>query len=631
MAQRRSRVAECARLALASACGAVLVSLFSQSRSLAPVADGGRSVGAWQLQGVGADDALKPAPPPLLAAAIAEPSKEIAQPQGDQGQGDSQGEPANPARAAKPAPAAKTEPAAKTGPAAKTAPAAKTGPAAQAESGADAPASRLAYLWDCMTGTQDEACRPTSAARANMLPRDAWRAHVRELLAATRPWTALPPEPFASNVYNLSHYNGSWVEGDWIARFAAPAYAGDVASLELFYPLVPIFAQWTDALRGPRGGERTHGALLDTVFGPPASGGGGGALRPDVLYVTVMRYDRVREQQRRPCAAWRNVLVLSSAGWGHVALPHLKGHVLHAAARMWPRSLDPVHFHKRRFASSYIGDNTAGGRGKLWGLVATPPSTLPKEWVVHGPSRPWRWSLNPTLWALAPSGVERGSWRLGEILQYGRVPLVLHTDVPWLPYQHNHDFLEPASVPPRVAKGGPHSVMAFGAVLRDALVAPPQLNTTAAPDDAGPDHWSSLATPGAMWGPGGVGFALTPAELPSFWCIACEFLKPGSAARWRHVRTLDLRPYGKWGKGQVCPCDSQAKWQLAGDVMGKRGDWSVHPTSLAYEMERRLAVLAPRYFTPEAVMDQVERFVRSPSTAELRCVPRPRTAQPPAL
>jgi hypothetical protein len=64
--------------------------------------------------------------------------------------------------------------------------------------------------------------------------------------------------------------------------------------------------------------------------------------------------------------------------------------------------------------------------------------------------------------------------------------------------------------------------------------------------------------------------------------------------------------------------------------MGKRGEWNVHPTSLLYEMERRVAALVPRYFSPAGVLEQVARFLQAPADAELRCVPRPHAVQPPS-
>ena len=80
----------------------------------------------------------------------------------------------------------------------------------------NSPDARLRYLWDCMDGAVLEDCRPTPAARTTILPFAEWLAHTRAVIAATRPWTRLPPEAFAPPGYSLSHYNGSWAEGDFI-------------------------------------------------------------------------------------------------------------------------------------------------------------------------------------------------------------------------------------------------------------------------------------------------------------------------------------------------------------------------------------------------------------------------------
>ena len=50
---------------------------------------------------------------------------------------------------------------------------------------------------------------------------------------------------------------------------------------------------------------------------------------------------------------------------------------------------------------------------------------------------------------LKPEGFGRGTFRLAEIIQIGRVPVMLYDDIPWLPY-----------------KGSKYSVENFGLVIK---------------------------------------------------------------------------------------------------------------------------------------------------------------------
>ena len=506
---------------------------------------------------------------------------------------------------------------------------------------------RQHHFWDCMDAAIEPECRPDPAIRDNVLPFDEWLAHTKELIGATASFRGLKYEEFAPPKYNTSHYAGPWLEDDFIRYFL------EEGRYEQFYPLVPLFVQWTGSLHGPDAGDKgaKHDQLLATVFGSSAPGGsGGGLLRPDVMYVTLMQYDRVPADKRLPCSTWRNVLIFSSAGWGNVPIPHLKGLVPVNFDTMWPPEQDPVHYYKRKFASTYVGDNTFG-REHLWSLVAQPPSTLPAQWVIHLSHQMWRWMSNSVLFTLTPRGRDRATWKTYEVLQYGRVPLVLHTDVPWVPYQHTLDFAPPGSVPERLAEGGERDATQFGAVLQQQQEAGGAIagldDGSSGSSSSGPEFWNRLGSSsssssssdagalatgggggGGMWGPGGVGFAMSFSQLPSFWCVACEFIKEGSAAKWRGVRTLPLHRYGK-GPGQECPCASADVWkEVAEREMGTRGNWTVPPTSLVYEMERRGNALVAKYFTQAAVIGHVEQFLQDPLASPLKCVPRPDTYTP---
>ncbi len=53
----------------------------------------------------------------------------------------------------------------------------------------------------------------------------------------------------------------------------------------------------------------------------------------------------------------------------------------------------------------------------------------------------WQRDMNSTKFNLAPRGYGRNSYRLAEIVQMGRIPVVLFNDVAWLPYENTEmDF-----------------------------------------------------------------------------------------------------------------------------------------------------------------------------------------------
>jgi len=117
-----------------------------------------------------------------------------------------------------------------------------------------------------------------------------------------------------------------------------------------------------------------------------------------------------------------------------------------------------------------------------------------------------------------------------------------------------------------------------------------------------------------------VGFAVAYREIPAFLCIACDFVRPGSAARWRHMRALPLGLYGK-GAACGCPCGA-AEWAEAAPQEGGPG-LILAADSLAAEMERRLAAHGHRYFTYEGYHRHLEMFMRDPYSSELVCLPKP--------
>ena len=180
---------------------------------------------------------------------------------------------------------------------------------------AAAAAAAAARVAECLLGAPglSEAARQQllkHSSRDSPQPYDggALEAHHRALLAATRRYREGVP------VHSWAGYRGPWIENHFIAHFGAlPQRA--------FGPLVPLFVQWTDLhvyeISTPQ--EKRNASI-------PAYGRLhleiAALLRPDVLYVAVTQDDEGLGTltRLRP-----NVLSISAGGYGHSAIPLVKG------------------------------------------------------------------------------------------------------------------------------------------------------------------------------------------------------------------------------------------------------------------------------------------------------------------
>ena len=541
-----------------------------------------------------------------------------------------------------------------------------SGPSAHARALRNDPVARQRYWYACLASATLPACRPHASAAwpnasAPALSLPAWREHVDALLNATDRFRRVPVSEYAG-------YGGPWIENHFIAHFlgkqeainpesrpprvVTTASASGAGSLEAFYPLVPIFVQWTDGAFGRD--TTTHGPqkeLLQSRLG--------GLLRNDVLYIALSQHDRGEPASGIPCSHYGNVFVLSGGGWGSAAIPLIKGFAepldsnAPTAVVVGDAAASALVPRRASLVFSFVGTGWLGRDAMIAGFNSSP---LPPG-LFHAASTPaWREEARKTVFSLAPRGYGRSSFRLFEMLQAGRVVVYLYDDVPWLPYASTRalpgegadatDFtgggapLGGTSSGGGSSNGGQHQIGLYSldTPLTDAQVATAAAAAASSSYNASSDgtHDFSLGwlPRGAMWSPGGVGFALKYSEIPSFTCIACEFILPGSAARWRHVRFLRLSRYDPVAGGAAssaaagvpsCPC-TRARWGaiIAGrEHGGHAGSFSLPPDSLVAEMERRVRTLIPSHFTYEAVMKQVERFVASPLEGDLVCVPKP--------
>ena len=75
----------------------------------------------------------------------------------------------------------------------------------------------------------------------------------------------------------------------------------------------------------------------------------------------------------------------------------------------------------------------------LFFLLFLPLHSIPSFPLIFFPSFPFLlfsfFSRSMTMFNLAPIGMGRASFRLGEIIQLGRIPIYLYEDFPWSPYE----------------------------------------------------------------------------------------------------------------------------------------------------------------------------------------------------
>jgi hypothetical protein len=114
------------------------------------------------------------------------------------------------------------------------------------------------------------------------------------------------------------YYKGPWIENYFIHNFIDKP-------LSYFSGLFPLFIQWTDIHVHDFSPNKTEGTYtgpyipewqqMAEILTP--------MLRTDVLYITLVQDS---EGMRRKIASLRpNILCMSAGGFGHIAVPLIKG------------------------------------------------------------------------------------------------------------------------------------------------------------------------------------------------------------------------------------------------------------------------------------------------------------------
>jgi len=230
--------------------------------------------------------------------------------------------------------------------------------------------------------------------------------------------------------HSYTGYSGKWLENYFIEDYS-------FRPLHAFGGLIPIFAQWTDihvhTLMNDGGMSHLPNDTFSTLHKHVRA-----MLRPDVLYVAVSQDDQGLFQLSKHVP---NLLSLSAGGYGNVALPLIKDELAY-----------------QEFPNPILGNlsfnwvSTVGFYGGAWQFGTVRPflirdftKLLAKKGVQlkHMKARPdWQNLIAHTKFNLAPRGFGRTSFRLAEIIQIGRIPIYLYSDVPWIPYPGTNISME---------------------------------------------------------------------------------------------------------------------------------------------------------------------------------------------
>mmetsp|Transcript_40980 Transcript_40980/g.98825 ORF Transcript_40980/g.98825 Transcript_40980/m.98825 type:complete len:407 (-) Transcript_40980:61-1281(-) len=240
--------------------------------------------------------------------------------------------------------------------------------------------------------------------------------HFLEIHQKLRQWMDVEP-------HNAARFGGPWIENYWIdfGRSFNVTKGMNHNLYDFFGPYIPLFVPWVDMwVQGPVENSYPKG-FLDTVKS---------LLRPDVPYITVSQCDTgiagAGGHEWFPIPP--NVLVLSSGGYGNVPIP-----LFIKEQPVLSKEL-PL---ERRYNFSFSGNlkHSPARLRKRMHIAMNAEATNYSYYFSKKDWQGWIDVVQRSKFNLAPRGAGRTSYHLMEILQMGRIPVHIHCDIPWVPYQ----------------------------------------------------------------------------------------------------------------------------------------------------------------------------------------------------
>ena len=207
--------------------------------------------------------------------------------------------------------------------------------------------------------------------------------------------------------------HGPFLENEFIRRYKDKP-------LSYFSPFIPLFVPWFGLWKiNQRNYRKTSHKILDL-------------LKPNYLYFVVSESDfgftgdSNLEKTLPP-----NVLVFSASGMGHVAVPWLQ-------CSQYPQANDnPKKDIQYKHFISFCGNSRSSSqRIELMDICRTLFGSLLYEY--RGPK--WEDVIYNSLFSLSPRGIAVATYRTYEILRMESIPVIITTDIHWLPYYPKLDW-----------------------------------------------------------------------------------------------------------------------------------------------------------------------------------------------
>jgi hypothetical protein len=202
-------------------------------------------------------------------------------------------------------------------------------------------------------------------------------------------------------------YNGPWIENYFIDAFIGK-------QLSFFNGMIPLFVQWVDVMVA---GDWAKVVKLMVEI-----------LRPDVLYFTVCQSD---EGLREISIQHPNIFTISAGGFGHVAIPLIKGEDTFAPL--------PATFE---LSVIFCGNLKQHSRPEAMKNFESSLVKFKQPYKISSYSGNWPQELRSTRFPLAPRGYGRSSYRFTEIVHSGRCPIYIYDDFAWMPYLGTNASIE---------------------------------------------------------------------------------------------------------------------------------------------------------------------------------------------
>jgi hypothetical protein len=255
-----------------------------------------------------------------------------------------------------------------------------------------------------------ECIKQTNISFTRFLNTDAARAaHFAILEQRIR---ALVPAKLPPN--QVGDFRGPWLEDLW----------NDLPRLNLveFGHFIPLFVPWNRIwlMGGEWGAGPRYRKIARSILN---------LLSPNFLYVTVSQNDDGLEGRDDSFPLPPNLFVLSQGGKGHVPL------------LLWRKQMNPADYLVRReyeFDVLFMGSSkTHAIRSRMINIVQ---KVFPNSSFVSAPVMNWVNQYEKAKLILCPRGWGRNSYRLGEVLQMGMIPVYVYNDLIWLPYYNSIDW-----------------------------------------------------------------------------------------------------------------------------------------------------------------------------------------------